>query len=107
LTAIYLDRTLPYGSSHLPGETPGKRMYPQIGVASDRVCRAAQSPARRWALTSPFHPYRQSRRYISVALSLESPPAGVARYPALRSSDFPQVRPFGAAPAAVWLAREV
>jgi len=25
---------------------------------------------KRWALTSPFHPYRINRRYISVALSL-------------------------------------
>ncbi len=29
------------------------------------------------------------RRYISVALSLESPPLGVTQHPALRSSDFP------------------
>ena len=32
------------------------------------------------------------RRYISVALSLGSPPAAVSRYPALRSSDFPHTR---------------
>ena len=30
------------------------------------------------------------RRYISVALSLESPPLGVTQHPALWSSDFPQ-----------------
>jgi len=35
------------------------------------------------------------RRYISVALSLGLPPPGVTRHPALRSSDFPQKRPFG------------
>ena len=31
----------------------------------------------------------QGRRYLSVALSLGSPPAAVSRYPALWSSDFP------------------
>ena len=35
-------------------------------------------------------------RYISVALSLESPPPDVIRHPALRSPDFPHLRPFGA-----------
>ena len=34
------------------------------------------------------------RRYISVALSLGSPPPGITRHPALWSSDFPQRRPF-------------
>ena len=34
-------------------------------------------------------------RYISVALSLESPPPDVIRHPALRSPDFPHLRPFG------------
>jgi len=55
-------------SSHLSGRrvaaplkpcfrrTPGKRISP-VDVAPDRVCRAAESPPRRWALTSPFHPY--------------------------------------------------
>ena len=32
---------------------------------------------------------RHSGRSLSVALSLESPPPGVIRHPALRSSDFP------------------
>jgi len=38
------------------------------------------------------------RRYISVALSLGLPPPGITRHPALRSSDFPQRRPFGTCP---------
>ncbi len=33
----------------------------------------------------------RSRRYISVALSLESPPPDVIRRPALWSSDFPRI----------------
>ena len=35
------------------------------------------------------------RRFISVALSLESPPPAVSRHPALRCPDFPQRGPFG------------
>ena len=68
-----------------------------IGVASDRVYMAACSRILRWALTSPFHPYRppfQSwRRYISVALALRSPSADVISYPALWCSDFPHRAP--------------
>jgi len=52
---IYLGPMLPSGSRHLLGIWPSR---PPVGVASDRVCRAVRSPARRWALTSPFHPYR-------------------------------------------------
>ena len=36
------------------------------------------------ALTAPFHPYsapKEAERYLSVALVLGSPPAGVTRYP--------------------------
>ena len=36
--------------------------------------------------------------YLSVALSLESPPPGVTRHPALRCSDFPRTEPFGFCP---------
>lgn len=50
----------------------------------------ATLPPQRWALTPPFHPYLpKDRRFISVALSLESPPPAVSRHPALRSPDFP------------------
>jgi hypothetical protein len=35
------------------------------------------------------HVQSSAGRYLSVALSLESPPPGVTRRPALRSSDFP------------------
>ncbi len=60
-----------------------------IGVASGKVYMAARSPAPRWALASPFHPYSQRLRYISVALALRSPSADVISYPALWCSDFP------------------
>ena len=41
-------------------------------------------PGERWSLTPPFHPYTGIPvRYISVALSLESPPPDVIWHPAL------------------------
>ena len=46
-----------------------------------------------WALTSPFHPY-PCGRFISVALSRQSPAADVISYPALRSPDFPHGNTF-------------
>jgi len=39
-----------------------------------------------------------TRRSISVALSLESPPLGVTQHPALWSSDFPQLHFYGVQP---------
>jgi len=45
-------------------------------------------------LAFPPLPQPKPRRYISVALFLESPPADVIRYPALRSPDFPHRRAF-------------
>src|SRR5580693_7377225 len=51
-------------------------------------------PRARWALTPPFHPYRQvavasGGGLFSVALSSALPLPGVTRHRALRSSDFP------------------
>jgi len=51
-----------------------------------------RSPGKRWALTSPFHPYpTESGGIFSVALSLGLPPVVVSDHPALWSSDFPLV----------------
>ena len=66
------------------------RPISSLHLAPDGVYRTAQSPGRRCALTAPFHPYRGlPRRYLSVALALESPPPAVSRHPALRCPDFP------------------
>ncbi len=70
-----------------------------LHLAPDGVYMTAQSPGRRCALAAPFHPYRGlPRRYLSVALALESPPPAVSRHPALRCPDFPHalagLRPF-------------
>ena len=90
LAAIYLDPGLLPGSSHLLG-TAGPASCPTHGVAPDRVYSTPMSPWGGCALTAPFHPYlagassisfaAPQRRYLSVALVLGSPPAGVTRYP--------------------------
>jgi len=57
---IYLVRSSPNVSRHTFG-LAGQADIVRFGVAPNRVCRAAQSPVRRWALTSPFHPYLQKQ----------------------------------------------
>jgi len=54
-----------------------------------------QSQPVTWLLVSSylaFPPLPLTWRYISVALSSESPPLGVTQHPALWSSDFPRAR---------------
>ena len=85
LTAIYLAPGLLPGSSHLLG-TAGQACCPTHGVAPDRVyIIKPMSPWAGCALTAPFHPYLvdagPTGRYLSVALVLGLPPAGVTRYP--------------------------
>src|SRR5579883_1144732 len=62
--AIHLGRRLPAASSDQPG---GGTSSPRTGQAGSAPCSvllqvrftaAARSPGRRWALTPPFHPYR-------------------------------------------------
>ena len=67
-----------------------------FGLASDGVyicpfCyqKGGELLPRRFTLTS------RSWRLFSVALAWESPPPDVIRHPALRSSDFPHLGPFG------------
>ena len=70
-----------------------------LHLAPDGVYMTAQSPGRRCALTAPFHPYRGfPRRYLSVALALESPPPAVSRHPCPMAPGLSS-RPFG--PAAI------
>ena len=73
----------------------GQPYNPMCGLASDGVYRA--SSVTRGAVSSylAFPPLPENWRFISVALSLESPPPDVIRHPALRSSDFPHLKPFG------------
>ncbi len=82
LTAIYLVPQLLTESSHLL-EAAGSAICFLHGVAPDRVYIVKPMfPWAGWALTPPFHPYLpDGKRYISVALVLRSPSAGVTRYP--------------------------
>jgi len=61
---------------------PG-RLCLLCGVAPDRVCSDGCFHTIGCALTAPFHPYcaETAQRYISVALFLKLPSAGVTRYP--------------------------
>ena len=83
LTAIYLAPQLLAGSSRLLG-TAGSACCPSTALLRDRVYSVKPMlPWAGWALTPPFHPYLSEgpKRYISVALVLGSPPAGVTCYP--------------------------
>ena len=64
---------------------------PSVDVAVNRVYMAGNvsTPSVSSYLAFPPLPAKYNRRYISVALSLGSPPAAVSRYPALCCSDFP------------------
>ncbi len=99
-TIIYLGPLLPAGSSNLPGTRRAAVSF-LFGLASDGVYTAI--PVTRDAVSfylafSPLPPcpVMAGRRLFSVALAWESPPPDVIRHPALRSPDFPHLRPFGA-----------
>ena len=92
---IYLVLLLPAGSSNLP-KARRAAVSLLFGLASDGVyiCRFCYQPRG-----SPLHCLSTLTsicwRFISVALSLESPPPDVIWHPALRSPDFPHLLPFG------------
>jgi len=85
LTAIYLVPQLLAGSSRLL-EAVGQTYCFSTALLRDRVYSVKPVlPQAGWALTPPFQPYpafrRNAGRYLSVALVLRSPSAGVTRYP--------------------------
>ena len=92
-TVIPLGASSPIRSSNLPGDTAGHGIVSLFGLAPGGVCRAGPLPDSRCALTAPFHPChafrRTVRRYLSVALSVDSRRPGVTWHRALRSPDFP------------------
>src|SRR5699024_254320 len=74
------------------------------GVAPDRGYSDEQFPVVGRALTSAFPPLpRRAWRYISVALFLGSPPAGVTRYPCPVEPGLSSYRAFRPRSAAVQL----
>ena len=95
-TIIYLGRKLPNQLSATFSRNIGpmrknlSAVLLRIGFAEPCSCQhAGELLPRRSILTQKIF-----RRYISVALSLGSPPAAVSRYPALWSSDFPRANSF-------------
>ena len=106
-TAIYLDPPLPAGSSHLLG-TAGPAMCPSTVLLRIEFT-AERCPQRPGGLLPPpFHPYRRyQRRYISVALVLKLPSAGVTRYPCPVEPGLSSRTAFRLMPAAVQPARRI
>ena len=77
---IYLDLLLPASSSGTPKSGPGKPiafLLPCFGWGLHVPCLL---PAKRWALTPPFHPYRRSPAVYFCCTGLRVTPTG--RYPA-------------------------
>lgn len=77
---IYLDLLLPASSSGTPKSGPGKPiafLLPCFGWGLHVPCLL---PAKRWALTPPFHPYRQKPAVYFCCTGLRVSPTG--RYPA-------------------------
>ena len=107
--AIYLDPPLPMGSSRLPG-TAGPAICPSTALlrieftAPFRLRTMGELLPRLSTLTAPAKPLR---RYISVALVLGSPPAGVTRYPCPMKPGLSSRTDFRPVPAAARLTRRV
>ena len=86
---IYLGRLSPDASSRPFGRCRTS-LASHSSVAPDGVYSARMSPYRRVSSYLAFPPLpAKSRRYLSVALSLESPPQAVSLHPVLWSPDFP------------------
>ena len=112
----------PRGGDHLSTPTISRRLQRPYPKDSDEqsldIARTSCLPTwscSRWGLPRPVdHPTAgellphhfnltdEYRRYVSVALSLGSPPLGVTQHPALWSSDFPRTNISRAATRFAW-----
>ena len=128
-TAIYLDVPLPTRSSHLPSTTGPAMRAPAVLLRIEFTAMDCSQPSGG-ILPPPFHPYPASAdslsvaspqaaklrqaaapspkgnagRYLSVALFLGSPPAGVTRYPCPVEPGLSSEQAFQPRPAAAQLA---
>ena len=91
---IYLDISLPICSSNLPESWRATICF-LLGLASSGVYTDPRCYHRSGSLLHYHFILTIAGGLISVALSWESPPPAVSRHPALRSPDFPLLRPFG------------
>ena len=81
---IYLGLLLPTASSDLPESKPGKLMAFFLVLLRMGFTCAPVVTNRAVVSYTAFPPLLpQGKRYISVALALESPPPDVIRHPAL------------------------
>ena len=92
---IYPGLLLPAASSDPPESRPGRPIaFYSVLLQMGFTC-APTVTSRAVVSYTAFPSLPVSRRFISVALSLESPPPDVIRHFALRSPDFPHLQPFG------------
>ena len=96
---IYPMELSPVPLSDPPENMTGSHIRFLFGLASDGVYMAFSVTRKTVVSYTAFPPLPENFpwRYLSVALSLESPPPDVIRHPALRSPDFPHLAPFGPA----------
>ena len=95
---IYPMELSPVPLSDPPENMTGSHIRFLFGLASDGVYMAFSVTRETVVSYTAFPPLPgKTWRYLSVALSLESPPPDVIRHPALRSPDFPHLAPFGPA----------
>ena len=88
---IYLGRMSPHASSRLLGRCRTS-LASHSSVAPSGVYSARMSPYGRVSSYLAFPPLpAKGGRYLSVALSLESPPQAVSLHPVLWSPDFPHI----------------
>ena len=93
---IYPMELSPVPLSDPPENMTGSHIRFLFGLASDGVYMAFSVTRETVVSYTAFPPLPgKTWRYLSVALSLESPPPDVIRHPALRSPDFPHLLPFG------------
>lgn len=128
-TAIYLGASLPPRSSHLLNTAGPAWCVPTVLLRIEFTAMDCSQPSGR-LLPLPFHPYlvgadssraprrkrhgsflsprvsphEGARRFLSVALFLGSPPAGVTRYPCPAEPGLSSGRTFRPLPAAAQLA---
>ena len=99
---IYLGPPSPAASSDLPENGPGRPIVLVLVLLRMGFTWLLRVTTKTVVSYTAFSPLPAGHfiqmpggRYISVALAWESPPPDVIRHPALRSPDFPQLRPFG------------
>ncbi len=103
-TAIYLGAPLPVRSSHLPGET-GPVVFPStVLLRIEFTAPDASTPAGELLPHLSTLTQGDPGRYLSVALVLKSPSAGVTRYPCPMEPGLSSRTAFRPARAAVQLA---